>query len=301
MLFWLKKILKTEHIALDVMFIHVCKKLYHTSWFNLFKNQKSKIILIFGCQRSGTSLMNRIFARDMNVSVYRESSKLSSNDAEKLRLNPIKDVKNAISKNKASLIVVKPLVESQNTSELLDALPNSKGLWMYRNYRDVAASNSKRFNYRQSVRDLKDIVEKASGSWRAEKVSNYVHSTIVQYYSEEMDEHDAAALFWFARNQLFYELNLEHNSKVFLCRYEELVLNPVKMMQDIYQFLDIDPHKIPKINEVHAKSIGKGKKLELSPDIDCLCSKLQEKLDRSYSRQHKSNLEHEKLTVEGAA
>lgn len=301
MLFWLKKIFKTEHIVLDVMFIYVCKKIYHTSWFNLSKNKESKILFIFGCQRSGTSLMNRIFARDLNVSVYRESSELSSNDVKKLRLNPIEDVKKIISKNRASLIVVKPLVESQNTPELLDAFDNSKGLWMYRNYKDVAASNSKRFNYRQSVRDLKMIVEQntdsKTDSWRTEKVSEYVYSTIAQYFSDEMNEYDAAALFWFARNQLFYELDLEHNSRVFLCRYEELVLNPVVMMQNIYRFLEIDPRKIPKIQEVHAKSIGKGKKLQLSPAVERLCNELQTKLDRSYSCQQESRVERERLTA----
>ena len=288
MLFLPKKILKTEHIAIDVMFFYIYKKVYHSYLLNLFKTEESKILFIVGCQRSGTSLMNRIFTRNLKVSVYRESSRLSSRDAEKLRLNPLNEVKCAIAKNKAPLIILKPLVESQNILKLLTNFPNSKALWMYRNYKDVAKSNPKRFGANRGILDLKAILEKDRDSWRAEKASDYVHSVVTKYFSEDMSIYDATALFWFARNQLFYELSLEQNSEVFLCRYEELVADPIEMMKNIYQFLSINFKEIKKIAEVHSKAVGKGDEIELSSAIDRLCHELQEKLDRTYLLQKKS-------------
>ena len=288
MLFLLKKIFKTERVAIDVMLIYIYKSLYHRSLFNLSKPEKNKILFIVGCQRSGTSLMNRIFARDLNASVYRESSQLSSRDKERLRLNPLPEVKDILSKNKAPLIVIKPLVESQNILDWLGSFSSSKALWMYRNYKDVAKSNRKRFDENQSILDLKTIIQKTPGNWRAEKVSDAVHATISKYFYDDMSVYDAAALFWYARNQLYYELNLENNAQVFICKYEDLVLNPVTTMRDIYQFLNIDSRQINKIDEVHSNSIGKGNAIELSQSVEKLCRELQEKLDRSYRSQHKS-------------
>lgn len=290
MLFLLKKILKTERIAIDVIFIYIYKKIIHSYLFRLFQSQESKILFIVGCQRSGTSLMNRIFTRDLRVSVYREASKLSSKDAaEKIRLNPLNEVRQIISKNKALLIVAKPLVESQNVLELLKNFPNSKALWMYRNYRDVAKSNPQRFGANQGILDLKPIVQSDRENWRGEKVSDYVRSIVTQHFSEDMNVHDAAALFWFARNQLFYELNLEQNAQVFICRYEELVAKPLKMMKNIYKFLNMDFEETEKINEVHSKAIGGGNTVDLSPPIEQLCNELQQKLDRTYFSQVEKN------------
>lgn len=59
-----------------------------------------------------------------------------------------------------------------------------------------------------------------------------------------MSQYDAIALFWFARNQLFYELNLNQNSKVFICKYEDLVAQPREMMKTIYQFLNMNFQEI---------------------------------------------------------
>ncbi|MEM8828628.1 MAG: sulfotransferase [Cyanobacteria bacterium P01_G01_bin.19] len=283
MLFLLKKILKTERIAIDVMFIYLYKKINHSYLFNLFQKKESKILFIIGCQRSGTSLMNRIFTREPNTSVYRESSQLSSRDPGKLRLNPFEEVKSALAKNYAPLIVIKPIVESQNALQLLENFPESKILWMYRNYKDAIKSYSKRFSGNRAIIDLKPIVELDRQSWRAEKASDYVHSMIIKYYSEDMSQYDAIALFWFARNQLFYELNLDQNSKVLMCKYEDLVAHPTAMMKTIYQFLDINFQEIRGINEVHSQSVGRGDAIELSPSIDKLCYDLQEKLDRTYS------------------
>lgn len=285
MLFLLKKILKTERIAIDVIFIYLYKKINHSYLFNLFQKKESKILFIIGCQRSGTSLMNRIFTREYNVSVYRESSQLSSKDPQKLRLNSFEEVKAALAKNYAPLIVIKPVVESQNALELLEEFPESKILWMYRNYKDAIRSYSKRFSGNRAIIDLKPIVGKDRKNWRAEKVSNYVHSIIIKYFSEDMSQYDAIALLWFARNQLFYELNLDRNSKVLMCKYEDLVVYPTAMMKTIYQFLDINFKEIRGIDEVHSQSVGRGNAIELLPSIDKLCHDLQEKLDHTYSSQ----------------
>lgn len=284
MLKWVKSKLKTEHVIPDVMGIYLFKVLYH----RVMPRQKNrKLLFIVGCQRSGTSLMNRIFSRDLNVSVYREASKLSSTDLpKKLRLNPLNQVQQELERNKAPIIVLKPLVESQNILQLLDYFSQSKALWMYRHYKDTAISLVGRFGATTSLRNIKCIVEGDRSSWHAEGASDYVRSVVMQHYLEAMSPYDAAALFWFARNQLFYELNLDRNPHVLMARYEDLAIDPGATIEKIYRFLGSSyPEKTKLVQEVKATSVGRGYNIELSPVIEQLCAGLLEQLNQTYAAQ----------------
>jgi hypothetical protein len=283
MLRWLKSKLRTEHIVPSVIVVYLFKFLYHRL---IPRPDHQRILFIVGCQRSGTSLMNRIFSRDLNVSVYREASKLSSNDQPKrLRLNPLDQVQQEFNRNKAPIIVLKPLVESQNILHLLNYFPASQALWMYRHYRDTAISLVSRFGENTSLRDIKYIVENDRSSWYAEGASVPVRAVVTQHYSEAMNPYDAAALFWFARNQLFYELNLDQNPRVLLIRYEDLATDPGITIERIYQFLGSNDSNNKLVREVKATSVGRGEQIELSPAIEQLCAELLNQLEQTYTAQ----------------
>lgn len=289
MLKWLKSKLRTERIVPDVIIIYLFKSLYHRV---IPHPSQQKLLFIVGCQRSGTSLMNRIFSRDLNVSVYREASQLSSNDQPKqLRLNPLHQVQQEFERNKAPIIVLKPLVESQNILRLFDYFPESKALWMYRHYQDTAISYVSRFGQNTALGDIRCIVENDRSSWHAEGTSDYVRSMVTQHYSEAMSPYDAAALFWFARNQLFYELKLDQNSRMLMVRYEDLVTHPGKTMEKIYQFLGArQPKQTQLVQEVKATSVGRGDQIQLSPAIEQLCAGLLTQLEQTDVAQSSQSL-----------
>jgi hypothetical protein len=287
MLYVLKKILKTEHVAVDVWLVYIFKKIYHSRLLNLLKNEESKLLFIVGCQRSGTSLMNRIFTRDLNTSVYRESSRLSSSDPHKLRLNSYEEISREFKKNKAKYIILKPLVETQNILQLLEFFSGSKALWMYRNYKDFVQSTVNRFHIDVGINALKAIIEREPSNWRSEKVSDRVYSIISKHYSDEISPYDASALFWFARNQLFFDLDLENNPRVFMCRYEDLAAHPVEMVNEIYNFMDIEYIISKKIvQDINTRAIGKGITVELSPNIEELCQSLLTQMNNTYFAKH---------------
>lgn len=250
----------------------------------LFKpyTEKKKILFIIGCQRSGTSLMSEIFEKDSNAKTFSEFSKLSSKDDHKIRLNPFPSVKEDLLKVRVPLLVLKPLVESQNALELLKGFDGSKALWMYRDYNDVASSNFKYFGINNSISDLRPIVENESGNWRSEKVSKNVREIITSHFSENMNLHDAAVLFWYARNSLYFELGLDHNPDVLICKYEDLVTNSERVVKTIYGNLKqtYPGSKIHKM--IHTNSLKKGKSIKLSPEIEQLAKGLLGKLDKVY-------------------
>ena len=93
---------------------------------------RPKVLMIVGCQRSGTTLMSRLFDADRDCRVFGEFSALSSVGKDGIRLNPLPDVAAVLSRVPAPLVVMKPLVETQRVRTLLNYFPNAKALFMYR-------------------------------------------------------------------------------------------------------------------------------------------------------------------------
>ncbi len=256
------------------------KRLYQVV---LSRKVQQSVLFIVGCQRSGTSMLLNVFDRDLNAKCFGEFSKLSSNDTTgEIRFNSLELVKKECSRVKAPLIVTKPLVESQNVPELLEYFSNSRAVWMFRNYKDVASSNIKHFGINNGIQDLGPIVSNEPNNWRSEKVSRHVRETISKYFSKDMNHYDAAVLFWFARNSLFFDLELQKDPRVMMCCYEDLVLDPEKYVRSIYQQVGQAYPAISITTEVHSNSRRKGKDIALSPEIEQIAQELQNKLGTAY-------------------
>jgi len=258
------------------------KKIYQSV---ISKKVQKSILFIAGCQRSGTSMLVNILERDLNTRCFHEFSELASNDIEGIRLNALDLVKKEFSRVRAPFIVTKPLVESQNLPELLDYFSNSTALWMFRNYKGVAASNLKRFGVDNGIKDLRPIVNNEPGNWRSEMVSGHVRETISKFFSDDMNPYDAAVLFWFARNSIFFDLELDKNPKVMMCSYEDFVLDPEKYVRNIYRWAGQTYPGMNITTDVHSNSMKKGKGIELSPEIEQLAIDLNHKLEAAYRSQ----------------
>jgi hypothetical protein len=237
------------------------------------------ILMIMGCQRSGTTLVQDIFQRDMQTKVYGEFSRISDQDREfHIRLNPLDSLRKTFQAARAGLIVLKPIVESQNAQKLLDAFENAKIVWLYRDFRDAAVSNINTFGRDAGAYDLQCIIDNRDGDWRSEGLSEQLRATVAEIFSPDMDPHDAAALFWFVRNSWLFELNLATNERVTLLSYERLVAEPAAEMKKLYAFLG---HKFPGEHifpPIHQNSTAQGASLKLSSNIERLCSDLLERI-----------------------
>lgn len=261
--------------------VALSKALYrHVRWRNV---QNRTIVFIVGCQRSGTTLMTELFEANRAAVVFGEFSRLSSHDKkEGLRLDPLPEVASVLSRVPAPLVVLKPLVETQHIQELLDYFKSSRAIFLYREFRDVASSDLKLFGAKNGISNIRPIAEDEPCNWRSEHVSEEVRATVRRWYSPDMNCNDAAALFWYARNRLFFDLELDRRNDVYLCRYEDLTKDPSGMMERIYRFVGWSGD-VPDIKaKVHTDSIRKGDGLELSPEVRDLCQALLDRLDRTY-------------------
>ena len=270
--------------------LRITKNIYQFAKIRKNSNQKT-ILFIFGCQRSGTTLLTEIFERDFNnTKVYGEFSRLSSDDKIRhIRLNPLHLVKTQIDNDRPSLIIIKPLVESQNALKLLDYFNNSKALWVYRHYRDVALSHLKLWGIKNGIRNLRPIFEGQSQNWRSENASEYTKQIVRKHFSEDMNPYDAAALFWFVRNILFFEMDLDKNQNVMTSKYNDLIDNPLKTMNNIYEFVGYvySLDKIPM--NIYSDSKGRGENIKLSQGIEILCNDMLNRLDLTHESKQQHN------------
>lgn len=269
--------------------LKIKKNIYQLIKIRKISNPKT-ILFIFGCQRSGTTLLTEIFERDFdNTKVYGEFSRLSSRDKiSHIRLNPLHLVKTKIDNDRPSLIILKPLVESQNALKLLDYFNNSKALWVYRNYRDVALSHLELWGVKNGINNLRPIIKGQSQNWRSENVSESTKQIVRKHFSEDMNPYDAAALSWFVRNTLFFEMNLDRNYNIMTCKYNDLIDNPLQTMSNIYEFVGyVYPSNTIPMN-IYSDSKGRGENIKLSQDIEILCNDLLHKLDVAHElkKQH---------------
>lgn len=242
-----------------------------------------QLLLILGCQRSGTTMMTRIFEKDLNAKVFPEHSVLSNQDKlDGLRLNPLDEVNKVLMRERFPLVVLKPLVETQNGVALLNFFDDSRALWMFRHYADVANSNLNRFGLGNGIKNLRFIAQRDSTNWRSEKVSPPLQELVDRYFSEEMNPYDAAALFWYVRNSYFFELDLVSDPRVLMVRYSDLTEKAAVIVKEIYDHIGL-PFPGPQlVSDVHSHSVGKGEKLDFSPEIERLCEEMLDRLDQAY-------------------
>jgi hypothetical protein len=278
----LQRLVRRHWERVDARALKARKKIHQLFGLSDFAGKRG-VLFIIGCQRSGTTLMTDIFDRDLHTVVYGEFSTLSSFDLQYgLRLNPLPLVRAQIDRDKVPLVVLKPLVETQNAPKLLDYFGDSRALWMYRNYRDVASSNLAAFGPENGIRNLRAIVENAPQNWRSENVPEETREIVLRHFSEDMNPHDAAALFWLVRNRLFFELGLDRHLRVTMCKYENLLADPKGMIHAVYRFIGIDYPSDRILTSVRPDA-GRGADIKLSLEVDSLCTELLDRLNEAYA------------------
>jgi hypothetical protein len=258
------------------------------------RHEPTKALFVVGCQRSGTTILVDTLDKDWRVKTYGEFSgvnrpaagrrpwSIRSQSRYSIRLKPLDEVAAKLERCPHPLVVLKPLVESQRTPSILRGIDRAVAVWVFRHYRDVARSNVKLFTPEVRRYNLEPIVREQPDSWRAELVPEDVRELVVRHYSPDMNPFDGAALFWLARNRLFFELDLAREERVMPLKYEDLVADPELSLGRLYRHAGI-AFPGPWIAEgIHHSSIGLGREVELSPEIEQACEELWSRLNEAY-------------------
>ena len=245
-------------------------------------------IFIGGCHRSGTDMFKNVLDLSPVTKVYGETRNGIRQKPGRLTVDL---ARRRVKYTFASHIVFKPLRDAQRIDDLLDAFPNGRGVWMYRNYYDTAELAVKHWGGHQKdiLRRITewDWSQQGDTSWRHDRLTDEVIDTVCRHYSPKMSEVEGAAVFWYVRHSFVFSQALAERSDLLLARYKDLVLEPQIMFKRYFDFLGIPFHS-SYVDGIFKSSLGKPRK-SINPAIETLCKALQERLDARYEQQVLTN------------
>ena len=240
------------------------------------------LAFVVGCQRSGTTMLMECFQKDLRAKCFGENSAFTNHPGksdDSHRLKSFDDIERILGRERARLIVTKPLVDSQNTVALLDRFPASRAVWMFRHYKDVVNSYIVKWGDDMPKKNLRVLVSgDRPDHWMSENAADGTRAVARSHFSEEVPPQDSAALFWYVRNMLFLDLGLHEDARVLPCDYDDLVSAPESAMRGMYGHLGVEYPGGHVIDHIHARSVRRGKDVEISAPIEQLCVDLLARL-----------------------
>lgn len=242
-------------------------------------------IFVLGCQRSGTTMILDIMDQCPKIHSVHEGYGVIM-DKEYFRLVSDDAVRQAISDTPEPIILFKPLNDSQYIDRLLGLHPNAKAIWVYRQYRDVVDSAVKKWKdlHRTMINEVSRGEYSNPGREAiGERVTPENLEMIKEFAVKDLSPEDGAALLWYLRNSIFFDMGLDKNPKVVLYKYEDLVQHPERRFHELFDF--VGAKYSPKyIATVHAGSVNKKAMSKIDPDIEAVCESLIARLNTEYQK-----------------
>ena len=233
------------------------------------------VVLIFGCQRSGTTMLQQTFlGRSWRVFILEEHDRrLVGPGPGETTWQEYSTVLERIRRLPFEVVAAKPLVESASATALMDAAVTVKAVWMLRHYSEVAQSNVSRFGVDNPYRDLEPIRSRDARDWRSRGATEETCETVAALLNRELTPFDAAALFWWTRNQLYFDQRLWADDRIRILRYERACNQPDEVIRSLSDYigLALPPGSITR--RIRAQPFPPETR-ELDPDVERLCKKL---------------------------
>ncbi|WP_330440956.1 sulfotransferase [Micromonospora sp. NBC_00821] len=239
-------------------------------------------VYLVGLQRSGTNMLVRGLDAAPEVEVRNEND---STVFHRFQLRPDPVLTAALHRSRHAYVLVKPLCESHRVDELL-ALPGvtpGRALWVYRDVDDRARSEVAKFGD-ANLRALRAIADGSIGRrWQGQRLDADTIELIRAHDPQGLDPHSGAALFWYVRNALFFQLGLDRRADVLLCRYDSLVAEPAAQLRRLCAFLDfpyhprLHAHIAPRTSHCAASD----RRLPIDRRVRARCDELTDRLDRA--------------------
>ena len=223
-------------------------------------------LFVVGCQRSGTTMLLQIMDKSPYCSIFHESDRFAY---EKTRIRSDQRIRAIIRRSPTPVPVFKPINDSQHADRFLAMHPHAKCVWLFRNYFDVV--NSAVSKWKSAQKTIMNGIARGQGQhpdYAAinDRMSPQTRQLIQNLSSEDMSSEDGAALLWYVRNRIYFDLDLASQSRVLLVKYEDLVTSPELEFKRIFAHAGC-PFEAVYTQSVHLSSVGKKPAPPISNEI----------------------------------
>jgi hypothetical protein len=241
-------------------------------------------VYLVGLQRSGTNMLARGLDIAPEFEVHNENDRAVF-DHFQLREDAV--VRRVVWASTHRYVLFKPLCDSHRVDHLLDSLGTAspgRAIWAYRNVDGRVRSAVSKFG-RNNLLLLRDIAAgRGASMWQAQRLSEATLAQVCSFDYSTMTPDTAAALFWWMRNGLYFEIGLDRRQDVLLASYEDMLTDPVAAMLAVCRFLDF-PYRPELIDHVAPRSAGGARRLDIDPRVRSLCADLQGRLAEALRNQ----------------
>ncbi len=218
------------------------KRVYH----QLFRAHPKTTLFIFGCQRSGTTHLERLFRADPRSVVFGEFSELSIDPA-KTVWPELPELGRRINAAHGDFVAARSLLASHKAAEILDAIEGARAVMMFRQADEVVASMMRKW-----PGDFEEISRRvetdASGHWDLEKLWLDIHACIDDLSDAEPGSdarrRDIYALYWVRRNEIYFDLGFDRDDRIRLLDYRTLLNEPDVCMAALTTSIGFAPPRL---------------------------------------------------------
>jgi len=245
---------------------------------------KTYPVFITGVQRSGTTMIGSCLNKSPELRYYNENNGLVY---ERFKLKNGAVIQSILDGCRGKIAAFKPLLDSHRVAELLTRFDDSRAIWIYRNHVDRAASAVAKFGS-HNYEILKAISKgQQLDSWQAQGLTKEDIAVIQDLDFNDTTPIEAAAVFWYLRNKLFFNQGLQNNNQVLPVAYENFVRQPAESMNVICRFIGCH-FSARMIATVHTKSIGRHTDSMLTQSLNERCDRLYQQLEKT--REHREQM-----------
>lgn len=233
-------------------------------------------VFLMGAQRSGTNMMVHGLDEAPEFKVYNEGNATAFRN---FRLRPPPTIQSLIERSSAEFVLFKPLCDSHRAAELLDRFhPRARVIWAYRDVDGRVRSALAKFGD-SNLRVLRAYAAgKAYDAWQVQGISTTNAAFVRSFNFDRLSVESGAALFWYVRNSLFFEMSLDRRDEVMLVSYDRFVAEPERVATALCTFLGLQ-YRPELIAHVRPRPPAWREPLAIDGRIRERCDELQERLD----------------------
>lgn len=235
-------------------------------------------VYLVGVQRSGTNMLVRGLEAAPEFEVHNEND---TSAFDRYRLRSDRTIADLITSSGHEYVLFKPLCDSHRIDELLDGMhvpEPGRAIWAYRGVDARVRSALKKFGD-VNLRVLSEIARgDGEDRWQAERISAENLALVQGFDYSTMTPETAAALFWYIRNCLYFEIGLDRRRDTFLSSYDLLVAEPEPTMQALCAFLGF-PYYPALTAHIELRANSRKPPLSIDARVRTLCDQLTERLD----------------------
>jgi hypothetical protein len=240
-------------------------------------------LFLVGVQRSGTNLLAHGLDELPEFEVYNEGNRKAFQN---FCIRPLPTIEALVGQSRARFVLFKPLCDSHRTPELLDYFgTRARAIWAYRNVDGRVRSAVAKFGD-SNLRVLRAFAagEKPWNAWQVAGLSAESTDFIRSFDYSGMTAESAAALFWYVRNALYFEMGLHQRPDTVLVNYDDYLADPERVAIALCRFLAL-PYRKAMVATIDPHRPTQRPPLPIDPRIRERCIALKERLDAACTAQ----------------